>query len=475
MAVTDTTDTADVRQIRMTPVFGVALLVAFVICLPNLMDPMIRHDDYPALLGHADLFWHKTLHEGRWVNYIWHLRGIITPAWLNFIVYQICWATCAACLTQAALPAGRRDLFAAVMVAMILIAPPATLISTWFNTLLPGLALVAAFGMITVTCPERVTRRWLPVFTVLTFMAYTTFPLLLLAFCLARARHRSLPDLLILMSLFAASFIGAVLVTYALNWQAHGVFGVPLADWRDATPARSLSDISANIPGLKASFIQFFSKASMASNTVFTLLATGLGAATFIMIRRAPMEALYLWAGLLTGVALMTMQSLKLGMVVPARAFLFFWVFYAIILVRGVQLLQNQRGLAARLGIGALVILIVTQAVQAQKRYTLFREWQAQTRQTAQALLALPGPVYVLGSAMHSAAGRSAHIQSDFALYFRMEQLSGRQLVMCDTAETRCAGLDRNALIAGAAADWHVTQADDRTVLVIRATDAPET
>ena len=54
--------------------FLVTLVVTLIMSGTNLLDPMIRWDDYPALFGQEELFWSKTLHEGRWLNYVWHLR-----------------------------------------------------------------------------------------------------------------------------------------------------------------------------------------------------------------------------------------------------------------------------------------------------------------------------------------------------------------------------------------------------------------
>ncbi|MEL6435067.1 MAG: hypothetical protein AAFQ28_14845, partial [Pseudomonadota bacterium] len=66
----------------------VALLAVFCVSLPNLADPMIRFDDYPAYFADPTHFYMKTLSEGRWVNYWWHLRGFVTPSWANFALYQ---------------------------------------------------------------------------------------------------------------------------------------------------------------------------------------------------------------------------------------------------------------------------------------------------------------------------------------------------------------------------------------------------
>lgn len=474
MAVAEMTETGAPVRFRITPVFWVSLLVVFVISLPNLMDPMIRHDDYPALLGLADVFWNKTLHEGRWLNYIWHLREILTPAWLNFAIYQICWAIFATGLAVAASSKDQRPIFAAMMAGLIVVAPPATLISAWFNTLQPGLALVALYAVIVCKTSDRTARLLLPVFVVLTFMAYTTYPLLLLALCLARTRNRSLLDLALLLALFGASFVGAVLVTYTLNWHVHGVFGVPLADWRAAVPAESLSGLRDNLSFVKTTFIYFSSKTSFNSNEVFYAHVACLTLATLVLTRRAPLETLYLLAGLLTGLTLIVLQSMKLGIVVPSRALIFVWVFYAVIFSRAVQLLNLQNGTVGRAGIAASLVAIFAFGAQAFERYSVFDEWREATWEIAAQLENRAQPVYVLGSPKLSDIGRSASIQSDMGFYYRMMQVSDVEFVMCDGTDptSDCAELDRSTLQTDATAGWEITQTDNRTLLIFR--EVPE-
>ena len=82
---------AEAERLQLAPVFLITLVAAFLLTGQNLLDPMIRHDDYPAFFADAPAFWNKTLHEGRWLNYIWHLREVVTPAWLNFALYQRRW------------------------------------------------------------------------------------------------------------------------------------------------------------------------------------------------------------------------------------------------------------------------------------------------------------------------------------------------------------------------------------------------
>jgi len=38
--------------------------------------------DYPAFFGDAPVFWNKTLHEGRMLNYIWHCARL-DAAWFE--------------------------------------------------------------------------------------------------------------------------------------------------------------------------------------------------------------------------------------------------------------------------------------------------------------------------------------------------------------------------------------------------------
>lgn len=198
-------------------VLWLCVAAVFAISLPNLSDPMIRYDDYPALFADGDLFWEKTLNEGRWVNYIWHLRKVVTPAWLNFAIYQALWALFAATLATVIVRQKGLTFFKGTLALLILVSPSALLISLWFNTLLPGLGLVAIFGLLACRVSNRTLNLLLPIFVVATFMAYTTFSLLLLAVSLFRQDERSIPKLIGLGALFTISFVAAILLTYTIN------------------------------------------------------------------------------------------------------------------------------------------------------------------------------------------------------------------------------------------------------------------
>ncbi len=409
-----------------------AVLVAFAFALPNLADPMIRYDDYPALLAQPEGFWAKTLHEGRWVNYIWHLRGVVTPAWLNFAVYQTLWAIIAASLAWSACGGGAQArFFAPVAALMVLVAPPATLISLWFNTLIPGLALVAGYALLASLAPNRA-RVWMPVFVVLSFMAYTTYPLLIFAACLLATPQRSWRDLIGLCALFAVSFVAAVLLVYTLNWQVHGVFGVPLADWREAAPASDITGLLNNLPLLAASAGEFAQKVSFGFAPAAWFHLGLLIWASVVLARRAPWEALYLWAGMLMGLGLIVVQILKMGGELPPRGLIFVWVFYALIAVRAAQLLTGP-GLAGRMMRNAVLLVLGSYLLQTFQQYATYRDWQAETRSLATGLTQVD-TVFVSGDVLTLGSAQKAFVQNELALAYRMEQLGGPALRFCGEA-----------------------------------------
>ena len=121
----------------------VALLMTSFAMFP---DPFIRHDDFPALLADPDGYYIKTLDEGRWLSYIWHLRGFVMPSWLAFTLYQLCWAIFAGAAAPNACGPNARPIYPIAVALFIMVAPPAAMISVWFNTLLPGLAVVAVYA-----------------------------------------------------------------------------------------------------------------------------------------------------------------------------------------------------------------------------------------------------------------------------------------------------------------------------------------
>ena len=426
------------QHLTLGPTFLVILLSVMMMSGLNVADPMIRHDDYPALFADAPAFWNKTLHEGRWLNYMWHLRDAVTPAWLNFAVYQTSWALFVAALAVVFTGPKGANWFTVVLALLMMVSPSAMLISMWFNTLIPGLAIVALFAGLACRVSSRTLRLLLPGFVIVSFMAYTTYPLLLFAVCIAKTENRSLQDLVGLILLFCASFALAVLTVYAINWQVHGVFGVPVANWREPTAANGLGDIVANLPKLWETFQIVFHRNGFGFAPLIGFIPVMLAAAFAVFYKYARLEGLYLIAGLSVGIALVVVQVLKLGVIVPPRAFIFAWVFAAMAMVRAVELLSQTESWAGRMGRNAILLIVGVYFIEIFMFYGQHNAWRADTKQLAQEISDTDGSVFIYGDSSQIASAKKSGIQSSKALPFRLQQLTGRRAVNCIETPDQC-------------------------------------
>ena len=426
------------QHLTLGPTFLVILLSVMMMSGLNVADPMIRHDDYPALFADAPAFWNKTLHEGRWLNYIWHLRDAVTPAWLNFAVYQTSWALFVAALAVVFTGPKGANWFTVVLALLMMVSPSAMLISMWFNTLIPGLAIVALFAGLACRVSSRTLRLLLPGFVIVSFMAYTTYPLLLFAVCIAKTENRSLRDLVGLILLFCASFALAVLTVYAINWQVHGVFGVPVANWREPTAANGLGDIVANLPKLWETFQIVFHRNGFGFAPLIGFIPVMLAAAFAVFYKYARLEGLYLIAGVSVGIALVVVQVLKLGVIVPPRAFIFAWVFAAMAMVRAVELLSQTESWAGRMGRNAILLIVGVYFIEIFMFYGQHNAWRADTKQLAQEISDTDGSVFIYGDSSQIASAKKSGIQSSKALPFRLQQLTGRRAVNCIETPDQC-------------------------------------
>lgn len=428
------------RHPMMAPLV-ITVLAVLIISAPNLIDPMIRFDDFPALFADPAGYWQKTKDEGRWFNYLWHLRGLTTPAWLNFALYQILWALFAACLALAALrDTPNRVWFTTVLALLVLVAPPATVIALWFNTLLPGIGLIALYAWLGLMLSRRAHLALLSPFTVLGFMAYTTYPLLLLAIAIACSRERSLRGVITLLAVFIVSFALAVLCVYSLNLSFHGIFGVPVADWRQATPAHDWASLLGNLPLVAQSFGDFLSRSSFDFAPMVYFHLALLILSTGVIWRRAPMEALYLHAGLATGLALVIVQVLKVGVVTPPRAFIFAWVFYALLITRAAQILTAERGFSGRMARNTVLLIVVSYLLQTFLQYTVYRNWQAETRALAEAVRTMDAPMAIADDIRVLPSAQAAFVQDSRGLSFRLKQLTGKTIPVCIGEDVPCCG-----------------------------------
>ncbi|MGB7241288.1 MAG: hypothetical protein WBC93_04275 [Sulfitobacter sp.] len=406
---------------------GLTYLVLMVCSVFQVIDPLVRHDDFPALLAAPKGFYVKTLYEGRWLNYWWHLREVVTPAWINFAVYQLFWAIFAAAAAVNACPRNQPFWVVIGLSLMIVVGPPAFLISLWFNTLIPGLGLVALFAVLSVMLRPQVTRWLLLIFVPVTLMAYTTYPMLLLAVCLtSRDTRRSWRDLMVLMTIFVISFALGMALIYTLNFYEHGIFGMEMAPWRNPTPAHDLASLLANLDRVSGFLVRSLQTLSFSFFPLMVAHLALLFGGLLVLSRNDRWATLYIIAGMVTGLSLVCLQTILTGVDVPVRAIAFIWTLYAVVCVRVLILALGHGGLYARMARNALIFVVASYLLQTAIQYSEARVWQSETRNMGNTLGPSDAPVYVIGDYMNIAGAEKAGIQNPRGIRLRLTYLTGR-------------------------------------------------
>jgi len=432
----------------------------------QVLDPMVRHDDFAALLAEPSWYYTKTLYEGRWLNYLWHFRGVVTPSWLSYLAYQFFWAVFAACLANLAL-SNKAELWHRVALALLVtLVPSALLISLWFNTLMPGMGLVALYAWISTRVTESTARRLLVLFVPLTLLTYTTYPLFLLALCLSRAdTQRSLRDLGSLMTVFIASFALGMLVIYTLNSFEHGIFGVPMAPWRNATPAHDLASVLENAKQI-GTFLYESGRVLGFGYFPMTLAHLALMATAVVVCgRRDPLRVGYILCGISAGLGLIFLQTVKSGISLPVRVIGFAWAMYAVLLVLLVLQLCEKGGLRERLSRNVLIFFVMAYAAGTFQQSLIYGAWQKETRTMAASIGSGPEPVFVTGTYKSLLNADRSGIQNPRGLRLRLAYLTGRSVITCEVHPEQCGDLPPEMLADRPPGEAEVHRLDGKIVV----------
>ena len=451
---------------RLCIVIGLTYLAIMLISGHQALDPMIRHDDFPALLADPSGFYRKTLTEGRWLNYWWHLRGLVTPSWFNYALYQFFWAAFAGASAVNACGRNNPLKYVIALSIMIAIASPASLISLWYNTLIPGLGLVALFAVLANYLSHKSTQYMLLFFVPATLMAYTTYPFLLLGICLtASTRQRSLRDLAILVILFVISFALGIMLIYGLNYFEHGVFGMVMDEWRNPTPAKNLSDAIVNLELIKTFAIEAVMMISYSATIVAWTHGIIFAIVLLVTAKLRPWLTIYIITGLSIGLGLLCLQMLLNGVSVPPRAVTFTWVLYSI-LCASVALKGFERGgLYARLPWNLMLLLNLVYSIWAFENYQKYTVWQSETKQIAINAGRQSGVIFVFGKYTMIPGAKTAGIQKPRGLRLRLKYLTGRDVFICDETPKACEGITVDNRTESAAQSTSVQQLSDSTVI----------
>lgn len=437
---TDATSPLISLMVLTLTTWGVLTLVSGV---EQIFDPLVRNDDYPAYLLRPDWYYAKTLQEGRWITYLWHLRPFHTPAWLNYQLFLLGSALFAASLSLHAL--GIKHLRLAVLsAAVVAVSPQGTLLAGWFNSLIPGIWLCAIYALLTLFASPAAGRRLLFIFVPLTLLSYSTYPLLLFLVCLARVdNHRCAANFLSLTITFAVAFALGIVISYGINWIIHGVFGLEYSSWRSANLARDLSGLASNIPVLLESYRWWLSGLGFGNVWLGIANVAAFFCALLVVGRRSPIEACYLLASVVTGVALLSLLALKDGVFIFFRATQFIWAGYGVVLARAcVTLFDEFRPQAKKVVVG-MTALMLTAMVLAKQTYTSLTPFQRETRRIVSELSSSSTEIRIYGDYTNMPEVSLANVQHESGLRLRLQSLSGLPTYYCASAPEFCKSTDR--------------------------------
>ena len=421
-------------------VFVVVLALLLYVYWANLPDPFVRHDDFPTVLGLPERYYEKTLNEGRWLNYWFIAKPFTLPTQVSIVLYLLAWAVFSAAFAVHAL-GERVEIFPGarfLLASLIALTPQMFEIGQWFNTVLPGAWVLALFGLVCLFAPRRAAILSMLAFVPLGFSAYNTYPFYMLALLLCRVDHeRTLRDLVGVIAVFVLAFAIGMYGTYAINWYAHGVFGIEEADWRQPNYVHSLVDLRENTQEL-AKFVAYLLEVyGFGSRLLGYGIFSAATLAVLVMLRYNRTLTLYAYSPVLLGLGLLGAYTLMTGITVPVRATAFMWFVSAFSLVLCVQVLG--RGMLMRAGLVAMLFAVLAFWTQREVRsFGLFQVWQGATRDLAAQVAADSERIVVFGSLAMIDGARSAGIQSFDGLGYRLRMITGKPVAMCRDADVDC-------------------------------------
>jgi hypothetical protein len=406
----------------------------------QIVDPFIHYDDYPALVLYPEGYYMKTLAEGRWVNYWWHLRGVFTPSWFNFQLYFIGWSLFAA--------AGALSIFRtsdvrypALLSALLVLAPQTTLISGWFNTLIPGVWLLAAYAVLSLFLSPRAGRYLLLLFVPLTLQAYTPYPFMLLAICMMREdQDKTLRDIAAMVLVFLLSLVLGIFIIYSLNYAIHGVFGLSLAGWRNPDPASDLAGIVHNLPNVATSLKQIYVMIGFGKPVLSAMIALAFATSLVAISRRAPMEVLCILLPSLGGLGLLGLHAALEGIMFPFRSTYFVWITLAIAVIRALHLRDADGTSNGSAPIALTVMFALTIGAMVRVHNQSLAIWQHQTRAIAAQVPEGTEEIFVYGTHLSVNGPRGPLTQMPNDMQYRLTYLTGVWAEMCTEAPENCEG-----------------------------------
>ncbi|WP_171210675.1 hypothetical protein [Ruegeria sp. HKCCA5426] len=421
-----------------------AFAALLVIYGPLVIDPLVRHDDFPALLGQKFMAHRKALDEGRWLNYWWQFRPFLWSSPVSFALYLMAWATFSACTSITMLGREAPGWYKGYFALFVALSIPAFMIAFWFNTLLPGVWIITFYALGVVFLPHRVSVALLIVAVPLSFMAYTTYPFLLMALALMSYKApKTYKSMAITLFVFFFSLGVGMLSVYSLNYIYHGVFGIPIADWRAPSEVQSTEDLIRNLGKLRiylqTTIRQLGGGAAGSGVVLLAFFAIGWG----ILFRSQRFVAITVLVAMLAGLVPLLGKSLMSGVFVPARAFGWIWLLLGFTFTAATLHLSLTPGRVASIArITIMYVLLIKIILFGRATYVRVPPWQEATRDLASAIPDTTETVYIYGHYLGLTGAGPAGIQFPRGLRLRLVYLTGLDVVICDETPDECADVE---------------------------------
>jgi len=286
--------------------------------LGQLTAPFIAHDEYDWLLKGFDQGFETPLSkagsEGRWGNYVWSQVSHYLNSYSAFALYLGLFS--AMCLVMVRNVSPRAGIFAALL---IFLAPMTADTAKWPVTQVTGEleTLLGCVAMVRVRDDGR-RRLVMAVSVVAGFLFYPSFgPLFLLMYAASSAGTRRSTATGAVV--YVLSFIGAVLLVFALNYHFHGHFSIKPSAWREATPLLEGGALGTNIER----YLTYFSQLK---GIWPALLA---GAVAFVVCISSGVRVRQCLVALAYGGMLLAMDaslSVLSGVALPMRSSVWVWL-----------------------------------------------------------------------------------------------------------------------------------------------------
>lgn len=423
---------------------ALSIAALFLVNLPQIIDPFVRHDDFPALLGLREMAYEKALEEGRWLNYWWQFRPVLWPANVHLALYLVAWGLLAATVPLAVLDRSVGNWYKGYLALFVALAIPAFLISHWFNTLLPGMWIVTLHAISVIALPHALAVALLVVTVPLTFMAYPTLPFILLALVLlSRKAPERISAATVTLGVFFAGLALALLLVYSLNFLFFDVFGIPIAKWRGPTQASSAADMAMNLAKFKFAILDSLTRlgrGSLLYGAALPILFVISWVALLFQQRRV---ALLIFVAAMVGIAPLVQQSLASGVRIPLRATAWLWILAGTTLTwLAFSAQRDRRILASVTRILMVSVLLLHVMFITEISFGRIPIWQKTTRALATAIPAGTETIYILGHYEGLDGAQSIGIQYGRALQLRLTYLTGAEAVICHETPEKCVGIN---------------------------------